>query len=466
MPLLERAGERGVVQPRRLASELDALQLELQAGVRAVGVEHAQDQGVQRGQEGDIRPFAERMAQRQRAVRGQLGQQPIGDRPQTFVFLRLDGGRWVGRSVAAGFSDSRRRVLPGLDHHLRLLDRQFVLWPNITALDPQRPVRRDADEGAGAGDPVGVERDRMTGKRLDRGLEFAHAAVLLFGQLLRFGRGRLDILHLLLECGQRRLLLRRERHGVAAELAQAVGVAVGEVRRDLHPAPAFGAHGDRLLAELLGHHLVDQADVLQPAAVIALEQVVQDRAAGLGIGVHADEPRPLVRRPHRALGQHAPDGVGGLVVGLAQPLEHLLLAGMIAVGGEGHQLVQAHAVLPVDVEQPGADRRQPQPLLHHGDRHELTGGDLLLGLPLLAERQEGAELVQRMQRRALDVLRQRVLLGQAVGSNHTGDRRGLGQPALLDQRGERPVAPAACRDLVHAGLHAGFVHDGAHAPAH
>ena len=221
-----------------------------------------------------------------------------------------------------------------------------------------------------------------------------------------------------------------------------------------------------LRVQLLGHHLLDQADVLQPAAVVALEEVVQHRAAGLDVGVDADELRPLVGGADSVLGQHAPDGVSGLVVGLAQPLEDLLLASVVAVDGERQQLVQAHAILGVDIEQPRADRRQPQALLHYSDRDELVGRNLLLGLALLAQRQEGAELVERMQRRALDVLGQAVLFGQAVGPDHTGDRRGLGQPALLDQRGERAIAPTAGRDLVHAGLHAGFVDDGAHAQAH
>ena len=65
-----------------------------------------------------------------------------------------------------------------------------------------------------------------------------------------------------------------------------------------------------------------------------------------------------------------------------------------------------------------------------------------------------------MQRRALDVLGQAVLLGQAVGAHDAGDRRGPGQALLLDQQLERAVAAAAGRDLEHAGLGAALVEHG------
>jgi hypothetical protein len=290
--------------------------------------------------------------------------------------------------------------------------------------------------------------------------------VLLVGQLLRFGGGRLDVVDLLLERGEGRFFLGRERDGVAAKLTQAIGVAVGEVGCDLDPLPAFGADGDARLVELFGDHHVDQADILQPAAVVTLEQVVQDRAAGLDIGIDTDELGALVRCPDRALGQHPPDGVGLLVVGLAQPLEHLLLALMIAVNGERHQLVERHAVLGVDVEQLGADRGEPQALLDHRDRDELVRRNLLLGLPPPAQREESPELVERVKRGPLDVLGEAVFLGETVGPHDTGDGRGLGETTLLHQQRERPITAAAGRDFEHAGLLAGFVDDGPDTQAH
>ena len=161
MPFVERAGQRRVIEPRRLASELDALQVEFRAGVRTVGVEHTQRERVERGEESDLRPFAQRMAERQGAVRGQFRQQPIGNRAQTFVVLQFGRGglRGIGRAPAFDVvRDDRCRILADLDCRFRLrLDRQLVLLPNVAALDPQRAVGGDADEGACAPDLVGVE---------------------------------------------------------------------------------------------------------------------------------------------------------------------------------------------------------------------------------------------------------------------------------------------------------------------
>ena len=78
------------------------------------------------------------------------------------------------------------------------------------------------------------------------------------------------------------------------------------------------------------------------------------------------------------------------------------------------QLVERHSVVGIDIEQLGRDRRQSQTLLYDGHGHEKGGGDLLLGLAFVAQRQEGAELVERVQRRALDILGEAILLGDAA----------------------------------------------------
>lgn len=57
-------------------------------------------------------------------------------------------------------------------------------------------------------------------------------------------------------------------------------MAVGETGRDLDPLPTFG--GDRLgvSLQLVGPNLVDKWNILQSAAIVALKQVAQCRAAG------------------------------------------------------------------------------------------------------------------------------------------------------------------------------------------
>ena len=70
------------------------------------------------------------------------------------------------------------------------------------------------------------------------------------------------------------------------------------------------------------------------------------------------------------------------------------------------------------------------------------GGDLLLRLALLAQGEEGAELAGQVQRRALDVLGEAVLLGVARGADDAGNRRVKGPALLPDQQLERPAAAA------------------------
>ena len=183
------------------------------------------------------------------------------------------------------------------------------------------------------------------------------------------------------------------------------------------------------------------------------------------VSLDADELRPLVGSAHRALGEHPADLVGLPGVRALQGLPHLLLAGVVRIDGEGHQLLQGHAVLGVDLEQRLRHGGQPQALVHDVDRHEEGGGDLLLGLALLTQGDEGAELVERMQGRPLDVLGQAVLLGEAVGADDARDGRGAGKALLLHQQLQRPVAPAAGRHLVHAGLGTAVIEDRPHGQA-
>ena len=159
----------------------------------------------------------------------------------------------------------------------------------------------------------------------------------------------------------------------------------------------------------------------------------------------------------RVLRQHAADLVRLLGPGVRNRLPDLLLALMVGIDREGHELVERHAVLGIDVEQLRRDGGELQPLLHHGDRDEEGGGDLLLALALLSQRDEGAELVERVERRALDVLGERILLRQAFRADDAGDRGVPGKPLLLHQQLQRPVAASAGRDLEHAGLGAALV---------
>ena len=310
----------------------------------------------------------------------------------------------------------------------------------------------DADEDAGAGDLGRIVADGPVLERRDGGLDLAEPLIDLVGQLVGLRVLLLKRVLFGLQRGEAGVLLFGEIDRLAGEAAQTGGVAIGEVGGDRDPLPALGAQRLGLGLELLDHQPIEQRRILQPAAIVMLEEVAHDHAAGGLVDVDADEPRAPVGGADRALGELAADQIGLLVVGARYGVPDLFLASVVVGDGERHQLLQRHAVLGIDVEELVGDGGEAQALLHHGRGHEEPGGDLLVAKALVAQRLEGAELVERMERDALDVLGQRILLGDAALAHDAGHRRGLGQALLLDQQFERPEAPAAGRDLEHAGL--------------
>lgn len=64
-----------------------------------------------------------------------------------------------------------------------------------------------------------------------------------------------------------------------------------------------------------------------------------------------------------------------------------------------------------------------------------------------------------MKGRALDIFRQRVFLGNTLLSHDAGNRRGFAEALLPHQKVQRPITAATCRNLEHAGFHAGFIPD-------
>ena len=128
---------------------------------------------------------------------------------------------------------------------------------------------------------------------------------------------------------------------------------------------------------------------------------------------------------------------------------------MIGVDGEGHQLLERHAVLGVDVEQVRRDRGQAQSLLHDVRRRRRRPprcppriGPSRAGSGTRGTgRADGARRAERSRRAS--PLRRDVSAGVAHDARH---RRGLGEALLLHQQLKRPIAPAAGWDLEHAGF--------------
>ena len=132
---------------------------------------------------------------------------------------------------------------------------------------------------------------------------------------------------------------------------------------------------------------------------------------------------------------------------------------------ERGQLVERQPAIAVDLQQPGADRTQAQPLPHQLRRHPEAGGDLLgRGAMLVRQPPEGLELVGGMQALAHDVLGQARLL-LVTGGDDAGHRHALGHHLALGQKlqGGEPAATAG--DPVLAGLGTVRVELGAHGQA-
>ena len=249
MPSVERVRQGAVLQARRLGAETGALQIELQASVLSVAVERLQAERMQRRREGDVRMLAQRVAKRERPMRRQFGHQPVGDRLQALVFLRL--GRRLGlrrhaRLVVLNPSGDRpRRAVLAFGFGLRF-DRQFVLRPDVAPLDTQASRAVDADERAGAADLFGIERNRAIVEGGERRLDLAEPQIDLLGDLIGLRVGFLQAIHLRLQGVARGLLLFGERDLLTAKLPEAIGVAVGEVGRDLDPLPTLRRGSPRL----------------------------------------------------------------------------------------------------------------------------------------------------------------------------------------------------------------------------
>ena len=199
------------------------------------------------------------------------------------------------------------------------------------------------------------------------------------------------------------------------EAAQIEGELVGQLHCRLDPFPALGEKAIALGGELFAHHAHEEIGVLQPPVVILLEQIAHDDAAGRHIRIDSHEAGARIARFDAGFGEEAPDveGVGGDLAPRDR-VEHLRLARMVVGDAEGHQLLEIELIGGVGVEQLRACRSELQALAHHGGRDAECGRDVFLALVLVAECCEGAELVERVQRLAVGVLGETVVLRMPV----------------------------------------------------
>lgn len=403
------------------------------------------------------------------------GQPAIKIGPAFNVYLAFERARYVEVCAQAQFLGDKIAGLPTngdcrllwsdctaiICHLARFgIDDRLVFGPDIAAIDPQHAIARQRNEHTCARHFLRVIDRRTTDIAIDVGFQFTQAridvlgqivaAVIFFGQLVEFSHER--IAGRLLGCVQR--------FGRARDPAMTIFMAIGQISGGLDPFPAFLGDLMRRLAQILRHHSVQQRHILHPAALIDREQVAHDRAARFLICCDPHKLCPAIAHRHGLVGQQSADAVRLIGIALADIGPDLLLAGMIGRDAECHQLVECHAVIGIDLEQGFGDGRQPQALLDDAGCHEEPRRDFLFRRPLLSQGHEGAELVERMQRLAHNILRQRILLGAAAFAHHAGHWLGFRHPFGLDQKFERTEAPAAGRYFELAGVLAIGIEDG------
>lgn len=209
---------------------------------------------------------------------------------------------------------------------------------DIAAIHRQATVAVNADEHTGTGDLGRIVGDGTILEGGERRFDLADALIDLVGIFLGLGVFSFQRRVFRREGIDRRLSLIGQRRGRTDQPAQTVTVAIGRLDPGIDPLPALGADrlGFRLQPVL--RELIEQADILQPAAIVGLEQVVQNGAAGRLIGGETDELRPLVGSAHGGLCQHPPDLMGFFRPRILDRVPDLLLARMVGIDGEGHEL--------------------------------------------------------------------------------------------------------------------------------
>ena len=217
-----------------------------------------------------VRRAPDGLAQREGPVGSQFHDQPLGQRLQrTVIFL-------IGRIRAITILD-------------RGLLAQLVLGPDIATIDRETAVPIQRDEDVRARDLGIIVDQRPLFERFQRHLELTEPSVDLIGIFVLAGLFFLQRTILGEERSVGRAFLLGHRSGIAGQTPQTVAVAIGQVSRHLDPLPALGDQRLGFCLKLLGDQPVEEGRVLEPATVIALEEITQHKTACLLIGIDTHE---------------------------------------------------------------------------------------------------------------------------------------------------------------------------------
>ena len=263
----------------------------------------------------------------------------------------------------------------------------LILGADITAVDRQRAVGVEADEGAGDRDIGRIVADRAVIESVQSLFDLTETLIDCVRQLVSLGIFRFDPVIFLAQRFAGRAFLVGQIDRGAGEFTQVMVVAIGEAHRDLDPLPAFfglerfriGRTGSLALLDETGKWLVAPAGVRRPEAIgdalrirrlralrrhVPHELVVRipavSRRAFRRIGVEREQPFALARvvtvegdqhtlhtaaleggqglGTHHVLGDVELDAAGGVLQGGEAGLAHDTLEHHAAGHADGHTL--------------------------------------------------------------------------------------------------------------------------------
>jgi hypothetical protein len=94
--------------------------------------------------------------------------------------------------------------------------------------------------------------------------------------------------------------------------------------------------------KLLDHQPIEKGRVLEPATVVALDEISQD---------DINRGRIAIRGSDRSLRKHLADGIGLVALGILHCILDLHLTRLVGAHREGYQLFERHSVIDAEFEQ-------------------------------------------------------------------------------------------------------------------
>jgi hypothetical protein len=186
---LDRLRGGTVGEPRSLDAEARALGGDFEAGPGRHPIERTKAERMQHRREGHARIIRKGIAQGQRAVRRELGDEPFRQWLNAVVLFAVT--LRLRRSVAAD-GDNGTLDRTGWNGGgwsiaaitLNRLDRRLVFRTDVTPFDPELALGVDADEHAGARDVGGIVSDGALLECRKRGLDLTESSVNLVRQFV------------------------------------------------------------------------------------------------------------------------------------------------------------------------------------------------------------------------------------------------------------------------------------------